>query len=180
LETLRELDHPRTRGDHAKLLGNGIYGKGSPPHTRGPYVKTGTQNAIYGLTPAHAGTIFPLCCRLCRSWDHPRTRGDHKSQIKNSRFLIGSPPHTRGPLRQGYYGGRTERITPAHAGTITIYLFYFCPTQDHPRTRGDHGSRRALCGYFQGSPPHTRGPYFGHVVGRKLVRITPAHAGTIG
>ena len=131
-------DHPRIRWDHALTLIAVERGVGSPPHTRGPRRHQVFPPAEPGITPAYAGTTDPL--RTCHphEWDHPRIRGDHYTLVALCTTLLGSPPHTRGPLARRTVLRQHHGITPAYAG--------------------DHLGSGMGAGDTSGSPPHTRGP----------------------
>ena len=51
-------------------------------------------------------------------------------------------------------------------------------TEDHPRSRGDHGTMLICFHLCSGSPPLTRGPQLIPTVDILGIGITPAHAGT--
>ena len=113
----RSEDHPRTRGDK---WANSIISSieiGSPPHTRGQGSRAGKRLWWMRITPAHAGTSWPLCWAARLSRDHPRTRGDKAGDGSPQRSGVGSPPHTRGQDLKHSTPEVTLRITPAHAGT---------------------------------------------------------------
>ena len=177
LNSQRQEDHPRTRGEKIKSAYIVDSPKGSPPHTRGKARSPARISMITGITPAHAGKRRLPSRKSPRARDHPRTRGEKAGGSYLSIGGMGSPPHTRGKayscMRGNVFGG----ITPAHAGkSVTHPMPLFCH-EDHPRTRGEK--------YFQwrsrlpcaGSPPHTRGkvPLDGKQA--YLGRITPAQAG---
>ena len=90
---------------------------------------------------------------------------------------MGSPPHTRGKALFYVTILHSMRITPAHAGKSISAILWFSCSRDHPRTRGEKHVHTDLIVKHFGSPPHTRGKVRGDVKRRKLVRITPAHAG---
>ena len=92
--------------------------------------------------------------------------------------MIGSPPLTRGPLRNKFADGLDGRITPAHAGTTRQPDLIIRGDRDHPRSRGDHRDAQATFLTKTGSPPLTRGPQQIDLDARKMTGITPAHAGT--
>ena len=74
---------------------------------------------------------------------------------------VGSPPLARG-IRLFQFLDRTERgITPACAGNTIIVIQYWKFRLDHPRLRGEYGSRRLYALGFRGSPPLARGILFG-------------------
>ena len=70
------------------------------------------------------------------------------------------------------------RITPAHAGTTLQIHVLKGALWDHPRSRGDHFKYGIPQLGIYGSPPLTRGPLMRQSDLRRLLRITPAHAGT--
>ena len=90
---------------------------------------------------------------------------------------VGSPPLARG-IRLFQFLDRTERgITPACAGNTIIVIQYWKFRLDHPRLRGEYGSRRLYALGFRGSPPLARGILS---VGSLILLssgITPACAG---
>ena len=92
----RRRDHPRTRGEKS--------------FTFPPSVVNG------GITPAHAGKspVYDLRDRFYE--DHPRTRGEKACCSHISLSRSGSPPHTRGKVRNTEQKLHERRITPAHAG----------------------------------------------------------------
>ena len=171
-------DHPRTRGDHVSTVTNCHISLGSPPHTRGPRIGPQSDPTSPRITPAHAGTTCGTKPSSAIFWDHPRTRGDHCARVMPPTNLMGSPPHTRGPLHIGHAPAVGPRITPAHAGTTPVALSFAQRNEDHPRTRGDHARVSSYAMPIAGSPPHTRGPRVSVPFHAVTLRITPAHAGT--
>ena len=130
-----------------------------------------------GITPAHAGnTVRPYRFTRYLS-DHPRTRGEHMTICLKCLDGQGSPPHTRGTLRDRRVSLCCGRITPAHAGNTLYNNTTKIMGQDHPRTRGEHGEWRRMVNQEIGSPPHTRGTPYASRAGCTRSRITPAHAG---
>ncbi len=112
--------YPRLRGDHFFFIGRHHLGKGSPPLTRGPHAFGLGAVPQRGITPAYAGTTWMPSSYTRTPTDHPRLRGDHRSQAQARPSRKGSPPLTRGPHLvlsnlEGYRG-----ITPAYAGTTYI------------------------------------------------------------
>ncbi len=90
-------DHPRSRGNHPLSDRLVPIPEGSPPLTREPPINCSGICARSGITPAHAGTTFSVPNMKELSWDHPRSRGNHK-EIKCPLIgIAGSPPLTREP-----------------------------------------------------------------------------------
>ena len=150
---------------------------GSPPHTRGipnPLIDTTTP---LGITPAHAGNTAPTVRFSFPAGDHPRTRGEYEDFNAMAIGNQGSPPHTRGIQKQGYFRVFLCRITPAHAGNTAHDVRFFQSQWDHPRTRGEYSGMIFSARLVLGSPPHTRGILLGKGGGTQTYGITPAHAG---
>ena len=91
--------------DYKRVAGNAVQLKvelsrylhrGSPPHTRGKAVRHDEIYPLAGITPARAGKSNSCRLRLCRSRDHPRTRGEKNNRATDKTVRPGSPPHTRG------------------------------------------------------------------------------------
>ena len=138
---LRWTDHPRTRGDKQSARSVKSFDKGSPPHTRGQVTQRKFCDKFCRITPAHAGTRRRKRSAFAGREDHPRTRGDKRRKMVISKLRRGSPPHTRGQVLFGTSGWASNgspphtrgqaaffawisirsRITPAHAGTSSIY-----------------------------------------------------------
>ncbi len=116
-------DHPRMCGDHFLLSLPHIFGKGSPPHVRGPLGILTGQEYEQGITPACAGTTIIIICYIPTIRDHPRMCGDHNILPIFGLFLMGSPPHVRGPQLFERLGDEQFGITPACAGTTSFRFF---------------------------------------------------------
>ena len=91
---------------------------------------------------------------------------------------LGSPPHTRGPLKLIFCIRRSIGITPAYAGTTRAWRTAWLRPRDHPRIRGDHWAVTCTSKEVTGSPPHTRGPHSDIDSIESVSGITPAYAGT--
>ena len=52
--------------------------------------------------------------------------------------MVGSPPHTRGTLKEHEAEQRRTGITPAYAGNTNIRDHRHSDHKDHPRIRGEH------------------------------------------
>ena len=91
---------------------------------------------------------------------------------------MGSPPLTRGQLKNYFMDTFESRITPAHAGTTGADRGRAFRHQDHPRSRGDNCNDNHSRRKQPGSPPLTRGQPVNAWLHILPHRITPAHAGT--
>ena len=104
-------DHPRTCGEN-----------------RPAWLRTYTGCRI---TPAHAGKTS-VCFNLAKgNSDHPRTCGENDCQSFMGELPTGSPPHMRGKRKHTILTGKTNRITPAHAGK-TLRKCYIAEVNPHP------------------------------------------------
>ena len=89
----------------------------------------------------------------------------------------GSPPHTRGKVRNRALDRDRPRITPACAGKSGRQPGWPCSAGDHPRIRGEKIWLSAPPMPSIGSPPHTRGKVLHPPVTNVARGITPAYAG---
>ena len=151
--------------------------EGSPPHTRGKGGPAALSALGGGITPAYAGKreqeyLWDACQE-----DHPRIRGEKDDVVKLRHLYSASPPHTRGKGNLPKYCTVHGGITPAYAGKRRRIYSSFLGIWDHPRIRGEKGSRFGGDTHPMGSPPHTRGKAraAGYLVA--VLGITPAYAG---
>ena len=136
----KDRDHPRIRGEHARLKaglgsGDGIIpayagntcwdiallseAKGSSPHTRG--TRRGDRQGVF------------------EGWDHPRIRGEHGAKRLRIVEALGIIPA---------YAGNTARLpnmtqssqgsSPHTRGTRNRHVRGPSFSRDHPRIRGEH------------------------------------------
>ena len=89
----------------------------------------------------------------------------------------GSPPRARGKDLDDLHGGRVQGITPACAGKSPSSTRAGASARDHPRVRGEKGSKILSCGFELGSPPRARGKEMKKTCEKKVPGITPACAG---
>ena len=171
-------DHPRLRGNHDfdHVIVPTILG--SPPLTREPLRLCHRIIRIGGITPAYAGTTAGSRRRYLGAEDHPRLRGNHRRRRACRSLSLGSPPLTREPQCCVPCGEQACRITPAYAGTTTIWPFSQLSCRDHPRLRGNHAAKFWKTCPIAGSPPLTREPLAYHTKTVPSCGITPAYAGT--
>ena len=112
------------------------------PHSRGTRWHNCAQNDRHGIIPAFAGNTNPCSIVRHTSWDHPRIRGEHRTQGTRTRDNMGSSPHSRGTHRIGKYCNSHRGIIPAFAGNTEDYVKLKKMAKDHPRIRGEHISSR--------------------------------------
>ena len=104
-------------------------------------------------------------------------RGEDRCTCPRRRRRRGSPPHARGRQPGPSPGGRRFRITPACAGKTSFAIRIGRLARDHPRMRGEDGSRVIQWVADVGSPPHARGRRIRRRRRLGILRITPACAG---
>ena len=130
---------------------------GSPPLTRGIQIFSVMNPYIQGFTPAHAGNTFPAVKQLFCHQVHPRSRGEYGCCSGVKRYLLGSPPLTRGIRTETKPVHGILRFTPAHAGNTCYLRKRRIVRKVHPRSRGEYGEMKANDTNRRGSPPLTRG-----------------------
>ena len=94
--SFREWDHPRIRGEHDDPHDTRILDEGSSPHTRGAPRLPQAYPPYMSIIPAYAGSTGRAGSPGEAKADHPRIRGEHKSEANRSLRAQGSSPHTRG------------------------------------------------------------------------------------
>ena len=129
------------------------------------------------ITPAYAGNTAKH--RHTRDFlrDHPRLRGEYSCRSYRRQDGMGSPPLTRGIRITIITSINNDRITPAYAGNTIRSFRNTSQDGDHPRLRGEYGSRSSRPRRMEGSPPLTRGIHGPERVFAKICGITPAYAG---
>ena len=80
-------DHPRIRGENLRVFPRVQPPHGSPPHTRGKYLKLGLFPLVGGITPAYAGKIASGPAPSLPKRDHPRIRGENSGVLPPSLCL---------------------------------------------------------------------------------------------
>ena len=174
-EAARPGDHPRSRGENAKLEKAAAPAPGSSPLTRGKH--TQPKGTKHGIIPAHAGKTLSRLSMLLRARDHPRSRGENSVGVEVGVEHEGSSPLTRGKPTQMVSALKTGGIIPAHAGKTRTVRLAGSRRRDHPRSRGENCAHFVGDGDGGGSSPLTRGKHRpGHYV-RGRLGIIPAHAG---
>ena len=91
--------------------------------------------------------------------------------------LEGSPPPTRGTLKEFFRLLIKTGITPAYAGNTSSFLCVSVLDKDHPRLRGEHLDKFNKSELLEGSPPPTRGTPHRWNTSPARNGITPAYAG---
>ena len=114
-------DHPRIRGEHARLVLFDAVTVGSSPHTRGAPARRRDIVIPHRIIPAYAGsTVTPSTGSVTKT-DHPRIRGEHKFDFACDAELLGSSPHTRGAPPTDFRSVSGGGIIPAYAGSTNSH-----------------------------------------------------------
>ena len=71
-------------------------------------------------------------------------------------------------------------LIPAHAGKTVSSRLDTCPSQAHPRSRGENGREESKISKLIGSSPLTRGKPAFQRASAPRARLIPAHAGKTG
>ena len=112
---------------------------------------------------------------------HPRSRGEHSTQLPAIWLWVGSSPLARGTLVNSSGAGSGGRLIPARAGNTENQSACGSIHAAHPRSRGEHSSIPRMMTRAPGSSPLARGtlPLPGQEV--LELRLIPARAGnTLG
>ena len=130
-------DHPRMRGEDAKMLAPSVNGQGSPPHARGRRVESSSLGRVGRITPACAGKTASRTSTGTAISDHPRMRGE---DVRRQRRLQTLPDHPRmrgeDPRLRRYGSGALG--SPPHArGRRWPNKVFILGIVDHPRMRGE-------------------------------------------
>ena len=115
-------DHPRACGEQASRSKSSASAAGSPPRMRGA-VRLGGLFVVLGrITPAHAGSRKRGLTMAKPTWDHPRACGEQLRRTHPGLWEMGSPPRMRGAELDDEGKPLWVRITPAHAGSRTVWM----------------------------------------------------------
>ena len=79
-EQLKLEDHPRIRGEHRRRHHDRVPAAGSSPHTRGAPGNSPHRRPYVRIIPAYAGSTARAANRSRSTKDHPRIRGEHRSE----------------------------------------------------------------------------------------------------
>ena len=112
------------------------------------------------------------------SWAHPRSRGEHHSQLNATGGKKGSSPLTRGAQIPATNSAPRLRLIPAHAGSTCGQPLPSRPRRAHPRSRGEHGFLEPGHPRVGGSSPLTRGAPARIQARHPCGGLIPAHAGS--
>ncbi len=175
----RIREHPRLRGEDEANSSSMTGDTGTPPPTRGRFVWPNRVSAAVGNTPAYAGKMSLDSVLIPNRREHPRLRGEDVFSVLKRLMSLGTPPPTRGRFIEKYSSVKLPGNTPAYAGKMLYCGDYFSLLWEHPRLRGEDVGAVAFNADGPGTPPPTRGRYFGLSRGSGEPGNTPAYAGKI-
>ena len=153
-------DHPRSRGVYRLVRWPAPTASGSSPLARGLPSTSRPKGDCIGIIPARAGFTPPTTRSTPWPWDHPRSRGVYRHELRRKHPLPGIIP-----ARAGFTGWRCPRRTASG---------------DHPRSRGVYTSVAPLGAATTGSSPLARGLPMRWPAIKRDQRIIPARAGFTG
>jgi len=150
----------------------------SPPLARGAPPTQPPCATRTGLTPARAGsTARPAGARRrCRT--HPRSRGEHVSELCEANGYEDSPPLARGARLPHDHRPHHCGLTPARAGSTYSNRTVVLHDGTHPRSRGEHALLGVHHHSTKDSPPLARGARGECRTHRRFPGLTPARAGS--
>ena len=130
--------HPRSRGEHWDCDSEWQDQSGSSPLARGTHTSNSSDKRSRRFIPARAGNTREL-----KSWSsfwpvHPRSRGEHPTELTEQQFDDGSSPLARGTHRRHRLRRGPRRFIPARAGNTSPPAPRRSSSTVHPRSRGEH------------------------------------------
>ncbi len=113
---------------------------GPSPLARGTLKRRASLAVPSRTIPARAGNTGNRGTGEEETWDHPRSRGEHRIAIPNASNFTGPSPLARGTRRRGTGECHLGRTIPARAGNTIGIVLMRRSAWDHPRSRGEHTS----------------------------------------
>ena len=170
--------HPRSRGEHYGVVGEGGDDPGSSPLARGALRRVDGTGTVTGLIPARAGSTGRRARGSAETSAHPRSRGEHEADAAKYAANVGSSPLARGAHRGGWGVMGWAGLIPARAGSTGSQRR--CPGASwaHPRSRGEHLGDEATPDPGLGSSPLARGARLGGADAGADNGLIPARAGS--
>ena len=149
--------HPRSRGEHRKVVRLVDCITGSSPLARGTRGERLARLPRERFIPARAGNTPDACRTDAGPTVHPRSRGEHPAPGAYATAQDGSSPLARGTRHRRPAARRHLRFIPARAGNTTAARTRRPSAPVHPRSRGEHGAASGGARSLPGSSPLARG-----------------------
>ncbi len=136
--------HPRSREEHGSTRQMCGIWPDSSPLTQGTLGTNAQLVAQNRLIPARAGSTAAKALRTTTSAAHPRSRWEHSSVS-----IVCSTTHGSSPLARGTPSRYLPRLLepgliPARAGSTRHQAHQKSQPTAHPRSRGEHSTRKRL------------------------------------
>ena len=176
-EWLVSSAHPRSRGEHHHTSGSHLGPVGSSPLARGTLTEHEDEVRARRLIPARAGNTKSRGLWLRGRAAHPRSRGEHRVNIRSWCDSYGSSPLARGTHTPLLGDWLTARLIPARAGNTLTRGSRLPAAPAHPRSRGEHNFTALALLMRNGSSPLARGTLSPRARGIEIIRLIPARAG---
>ena len=174
---LRNVAHPRSRGENKALDTDAHPTQGSSPLTRGKLDGGPALSDEAGVIPAHAGKTDGAAGLVLAFGAHPRSRGENRAGRHTRTLSYGSSPLTRGKPQGRWPPRHRRRLIPAHAGKTDGSVSMSIEPSAHPRSRGENFWLSSHWRSAGGSSPLTRGKLLEGEECELAVGLIPAHAG---
>ena len=170
--------HPRSRGEHPRLVTAHRVGGGSSPLARGAHHLVRDAVGVPGLIPARAGSTGSPAVPRGPPGAHPRSRGEHPVRLQDGRAYTrliparagstgasgpsGESPAGSSLLARGAQVSFPENtggwgLIPARAGSTRHHHHGRRRPWAHPRSRGEHKPGELMTLSPLGSSPLARG-----------------------
>ena len=130
------------------------------------------------IIPARAGSTHRGVAACDTPGDHPRSCGEHATLSTAFGIRQGSSPLVRGALAAALHERGVWGIIPARAGSTEKFQKELDESEDHPRSCGEHSTRRSTPRGAAGSSPLVRGAPISATGELSTTRIIPARAGS--
>ncbi len=173
-------DHPRSRGEHRRPWQAVLRTIGPSPLARGTQHDAQVHHPRTGTIPARAGNTPHRRFMGSSPWDHPRSRGEHRSLWRAVIDVGGPSPLARGTHHPQGQRPPLPRTIPARAGNTSGPTARPRPPGDHPRSRGEHINIDFAANVGKGPSPLARGTRRVRRDGRGDGGTIPARAGNTG
>ncbi|GAC61801.1 hypothetical protein GSI01S_21_00490 [Gordonia sihwensis NBRC 108236] len=111
---------------------------GPSPLARGAHLIRRLDGGSEGTIPARAGSTSLEMRASQKQWDHPRSRGEHPTQVALVVLNGGPSPLARGAHAAVVAVAAALGTIPARAGSTSGRVRRMSVSWDHPRSRGEN------------------------------------------
>ena len=150
-------EHPRVRGENGQPEKFYAHPRGTSPRARGKLVCHPLIGFLQRNIPACAGKTGSPAGSKIEAEEHPRVRGENKSQTDSKPYANGTSPRARGK-RELWHGTKTAAGNiPACAGKTRRVGILAARQTEHPRVRGENSLMGEIRNQEDGTSPRARG-----------------------